>query len=533
MRRCDHGFVSSSFLQLVSLNSRRMNPSDLEPAMAAPQARPKFRTKRCRDAVSLGSRFMIASMLLMVAGCAVAPSFGRSGPSRDDVQAPSEADMQRMMKQMMGQAPTRQTAVSTDGVQVVFQTGHAGAIQAVAVSPNGRYIASSGSQDGTVKIWDVTSGQEVRNFTGFGGFGQGADLVAFSEDSAHVVTHEMSGAVKVFDVASGREIRAGGSGLDGRGAVSGDARIAAVSETAEVKFNDRPSLGGARPLSVVDLGTGRTIWTIPDSAMQQPLVFSRDGRTLITVRTDTEMSSQSVIGTIGSSLGAMTGLGGFFSEPSIPTIKQELLVWDVPAKKLRRSWPFTPASDGIGGALSPDGRYLAMEQHVERSLRVLDLETGKPTVAISLGEVGMKGMGMTHSLAFSPDGKFLAIGRGDGTAKLFEFPSGRTVREFEATSLNFSPDGTTWVIGAASGGAPYLQEAAGGKETRLAGGASEVSDLAMTADGQSIVAGMHGEAPSSGIFPPGNWSAPSTAPTGWRFLPSPSTASVPGWPPVV
>ncbi|BFU94120.1 MAG: protein of unknown function [Nitrospira sp.] len=436
---------------------------------------------------------MIAFMLLMVAGCAVAPSFGRGGPSRDDFQAPNEADMQKMMNQMMGQTPTRQAPVSTDGVQVVFQTGHAGAIHAVAVSPNGRYIASSGSQDGTVKIWDVTSGQEVRNFTGFGGFGQGADFVTFSEDSAQVVTHEMTGAVKVFDVASGREIRTGGSGLDGRGAVSANARFAAIGEAADPKSIDRQPLGGNRSLSVIDLGTGRTVWTIPDSAMQQPLAFSRDGKTLVTVRTDAGYSSAGVLATIGSSLGSMIGLGGFFSgEPSVPTMKQELLVWDVPAKQLRRSWPFTPTSDGIGGALSPDGRYLAMEQPVERSLRVLDLETGRPAVAIPLGEGRMKGMGMTQSLTFSPDGKILAIGKGDGTAKLFGFPSGRRVREFEATSLNFSPDGTTWVIGAASGGAPYLQEAASGNETRLAGGASEVSDLALTADGQSIVAGMHG-----------------------------------------
>ncbi|WP_172834087.1 WD40 domain-containing protein [Nitrospira japonica] len=436
---------------------------------------------------------MIVFLLLSFAGCAMAPSYGRGGPSRGDFQPPSEADMQKMMGQMMGQAPVRHAPVSTDGVQVVFQTGHAGAIHAVAVSPNGRYLASSGSQDGTVKIWDVASGQEVRNFSGFGGFGQGADFVTFSEDSTQVVTHEMTGAVKVFDVASGREVRAGGAGLDGRGAVSANGRFAAVGEAADPKSSDSPLFGGNRSLSIIDLGTGRTVWTIPDSAMQQPLAFSRDGRTLVTVRTDTGHSSTGVIGTIGSSLGSMIGLGGLFSnEPSIPAVKQELLVWEVPAKTQRHTWPYAPASDGLGGTLSPDGRYFAMEQPVERSLRVLDLETGKPVVAIRLGETGMKGMGMTHSLTFNPDGTLLAIGKGDGAATLFEFPSGKKVREFDATSLNFSPDGATWVIGAANGGAPYLQDAASGKETRLAGGASEVSDLALTADGQSIVAGMHG-----------------------------------------
>jgi len=466
-----------------------MSRPSLEPAMARAPFESWFR----RRAARLVSVLAIVFLLLMLAGCAIAPSYGRGGPSREDFQPPSEADMQKMMSQMMGQAPARQAPVSTDGVQVVFQTGHAGTIHAVAVSPNGRYIASSGSQDETVKIWDVASGQEVRNFTGFGGFGQGADVLTFSEDSTQVVTHEMTGAVKVFDVASGREIRAGGTGLDGRGAVSANGRFAAVGETADPKSDDRQPFAGNRSLSVIDLGTGRTVWTIPDSAMQQPLAFSRDGRTLVTVRTDTGSSSTGVMGTIGSSLGSMIGLGGLFgNEPSISAFKQELLVWDVPARKQRRAWPYTPASEGVGGALSPDGRYFAAEQPAERSLRVLDLETGKPAVAIRWGGTGMKGMGMTHSLTFSPDGKVLAIGKGDGMAKMFEFPSGKPLREFEATSLNFSPDGATWVIGAANGGAPYLQEAASGKETRLAGGASEVSDLALTADGQSVVAGMQG-----------------------------------------
>jgi WD40 repeat protein len=200
-----------------------------------------------------------------------------------------------------------------------------------------------------------------------------------------------------------------------------------------------------------------------------------------------------VLETIGSSLGSIIGLGGFLaSAPPDPTFKQELLIWDVPAKKQRRSIPYVAMSDGTGGILSPDGRYFVTEQHLDHTLRILDLETGKPLSSILLKTSGMKGMGMTHSLAFSPDGKSLAVAKGDGMAVIFEFPSGREVRQWEATSLNFSPDGRTWIVGPVNGGAPYLQEAATGKETRLAGGASEVSDLALTADGQSIVAGMHG-----------------------------------------
>jgi WD40 repeat protein/uncharacterized caspase-like protein len=422
-------------------------------------------------------------VFILTFGCGFHPG-GFMGPSVPEYRQPTDADIEQLTQRMMGKGPTKQLPVSPDGVEVVFQTGHAGGIHALALSPNGRYIASSGSQDGTVKIWDVASGQEIRNFTGFGGVGLGAVVLAFSEDSAQLVTHEMGGAVKVFEVGSGRELRAVGSLTAGGGQVSPNGRFAAVIE------------GRGKPAAaVVDLHTGKTVWTIPDdSGHQSPVAISRDGKTLVTMRMDTGLpSSGGMIGTIGSSIGSIFGLDTVFSSgPDLPTLKQELLVWDVVGKKLRRTLPYAPASAGIGATLSPDGRYLVTEQHLERTIRVLDLETGKPATSILIKAAGMNGMGMTHSLTFRPDGKFLAIAKGDGTAKLFEFPTGREVKQLEATSLNFSPDGHTLIIGPMSGGAPYLQDLASGKETRLAGGVSAVSDLVLTTDARSVVAGMDG-----------------------------------------
>jgi WD40 repeat protein len=66
----------------------------------------------------------------------------------------------------MGKGPAPQEAVTTDGVQVVLQTGHAAAITALAMSRDGRYIVS-GSQDETAKVWDAVSGQELRTLSGF------------------------------------------------------------------------------------------------------------------------------------------------------------------------------------------------------------------------------------------------------------------------------------------------------------------------------------------------------------------------------
>ncbi len=425
------------------------------------------------------------------AGCGWVDLF--SSPPVPDYRMPSQAELEQVMTRSMGRAPAKPPPINTDGVEVVFQTGHAGGIHALALSPNGRYIASSGSQDGSVKIWDVASGQEIRNFTGFGGFGQGADRLAFSEDSAQIVVHEYSGGVKVIEVATGREVRSVGSLLGGGGAISANGRYAAVHESGGAKSSDR-LVAGNQPVSVLDLAAGRTVWTVPDSTVQQALAISRDGKVVVTMKTDVGLSSSAgMIGTIGSTIGSIVGLGGLFDrQPPDPTFKQELLVWDVPVKKLRRTLPYAGISDGIGGTLSPDGRYLVTEQPVDQTMRVLDLETGKTLTSISLHTSGMTGMGMTHALTFSPDGQVLAIAKGDGMAKLLEFPSGREVKRMEATSLNFSPDGRRLIVGPLKDGAPYLQDLVSGEETRLAGGISEVSDLSLTADGRSIVAGMHG-----------------------------------------
>ena len=99
----------------------------------------------------------------------------------DGALPPDYAELERMMNERMGKAPIADQAVSADGVQVVFQTGHAFGVTALAMSRDGRLILS-GSQDETSKLWDVASGRELRTLTGFGSMGP--RNVQFSADGA-------------------------------------------------------------------------------------------------------------------------------------------------------------------------------------------------------------------------------------------------------------------------------------------------------------------------------------------------------------
>ncbi|MDE3218319.1 MAG: caspase family protein [Nitrospirota bacterium] len=361
---------------------------------------------------------------------------------------------------MMGKRPAKQAATSFDGVEVVFQTGHAGGIHALAVSANRRFIASSGSQDGTVKIWDVASGQEVRTLTGFDMLG--ADKLAFSDDNLQLITHEMTNGVKVFELASGIEVRAVGSIMSGGGQMSPDGRFAVTN-------------GGGRGTApaVFDLRTGKPVWNVPDDGAQQPLALSRAGRILVTSKIDTSRTS---------SLGSLFGFG----TPSLPSMKREMLVWDVIAKKLRQTLPVS-GTEAEGLDISPDGKLLAREQSGNRTIQIYELDTGKVIKTLDAGASGWSGM--TNGLSFSPDGKALAFATSEGKTRLFDVATGQLNSSLQATAVNFTQDGSSLVLGPLGGGAPFLREVVSGKETRLAGGVSGVLDLAILPDSRSIIAG--------------------------------------------
>ena len=78
-------------------------------------------------------------------------------------------------------------------LETVIQKGHSAALKTVAISPDGKFLAT-GSRDKSVKLWDYQSGLEIRSLIGHDhtvnglSFSPDSKLIAFGgySDSAYI-----------------------------------------------------------------------------------------------------------------------------------------------------------------------------------------------------------------------------------------------------------------------------------------------------------------------------------------------------------
>jgi tRNA A-37 threonylcarbamoyl transferase component Bud32 len=79
--------------------------------------------------------------------------------------------------------------------------GHAGPVNSVAFSPDGKRIVS-GSQDRTLRVWDAETGKETLTLKGHT---DPVNSAAFSPDGKRIVSGSADGTVKVWDAETGHE----------------------------------------------------------------------------------------------------------------------------------------------------------------------------------------------------------------------------------------------------------------------------------------------------------------------------------------
>jgi WD40 repeat protein len=90
----------------------------------------------------------------------------------------------------------------TTGKEVRKLDAHAGGACSVDVSPDGK-LAVSGGADRTLRLWDLAKGKEVRTFKGH----TDVCMALFTPDGKQILSSGYDRTMRLWDVASGKEVR--------------------------------------------------------------------------------------------------------------------------------------------------------------------------------------------------------------------------------------------------------------------------------------------------------------------------------------
>ena len=87
-------------------------------------------------------------------------------------------------------------------IETVVQRGHRGAVKTVAFTPDGRHLAT-GSRDNSIKLWELSSGREIRTFLGHLST---VNTVVFDQSGTKMASGASDNQIIVWEVATGKEI---------------------------------------------------------------------------------------------------------------------------------------------------------------------------------------------------------------------------------------------------------------------------------------------------------------------------------------
>ncbi|MEV7372851.1 NB-ARC domain-containing protein [Streptomyces sp. NPDC090301] len=309
-------------------------------------------------------------------------------------------------------------------------TGHTHTVHGVAIAPDGTFLATA-SDDGTVRIWDRSTGQETACLTGHTDQVKG---VAIAPDGTWLATAGRDRTVRMWDRVTGQEIACltGFPGPMHQVAIAPDGTwLATAGDGGTVRIWDRAT----ERETARSTGLTRQVHRV---------AIAPDGTWL-----------------------AASGHDGTVSiwNPAASTVTARLTGHTGPVR---------------GMAIAPDGTWLATAGQ-DKTVRIWDLATGRETACLT----GHTDMGL--GLAIAPDGTWLATAGRDATVRIWDRDTGRETAchagpSFSVNGIAIAPDGT-WLATTGGNTAQIWDRATGQSTTHLTGHSLPVTTVVVAPKG--------------------------------------------------
>ncbi|VXD14996.1 hypothetical protein [Planktothrix paucivesiculata] len=311
-------------------------------------------------------------------------------------QEQREAERQRQREAERQRQREIERKRKLENASVAYTLGHSGSVNSVAISPDGQILVS-GSDDKTITIWDLSTGQELRTLTGHS---ESVNSVAISPDgqilvsSSHTVVsvrtvvnynseshtavmgnvYNTINKIKIWQLSTGEELRT----LTGH---SESVNSVAISPDGQILVSGSDD----KTIKIWQLSTGQELRTMEGDGSINSLAISPDGQILA--------SSHTVVSFMGGDNDNTIKIWQLSTGEELRTLTVDLNWWVHSV------------------AISPDGQTLVSGGDDE--IMIWDLITGQElgTLTGHSDEV--------LSLAISPDGQTLVSGSDDGTIMIW------------------------------------------------------------------------------------------------------------------
>ena len=298
-------------------------------------------------------------------------------------------------------------------------------VSSIAFSPNGQLLASGSADDGTIKLWDIETGQNTAIFTAKPEDGSSMLCVVFSPDGTKLAVGSAEG-VKLLEIPTGQHIYTRQHIDVGELEFSVDVFSVAFSP-------DGTQLASASwdGVKLWDADTGQNLTTLGGhTRVVDSVAFSPDGLTLASNSVDGiqvwEVATGRHLTTLAGPPNFVTSLAYLPDGTKLATgsanarnAEHTVKLWDVETgQNLTTLRGHTDALIAI--ACSRDGTLLASGSK-DKTIKVWSVETEQNIATL-------QGHGKSvNSVAFSPDGTKLASGSNDTSIRLWEIPTGKAL----------------------------------------------------------------------------------------------------------